>query len=88
LCVGVAVEINEVVRGGRRELWQDCVWWFRWGSCSGGDPWVVVSYGWSVGLLKIRGLQWVVVISGFSYGWMSVVSVREKWEYFYIILMC
>ena len=45
LCVDVAVEISEVVRGGRRESWQDCVWWFRWGSCSGGDPWVVVSYG-------------------------------------------
>ena len=28
LCMGVAVEIGEVVRGGRRELWQDCAWWF------------------------------------------------------------
>ncbi|KAK7814956.1 hypothetical protein CFP56_002358 [Quercus suber] len=40
LCVGAAVEISEVMPSGWRESWRDCVWWFRWGSCSGGDPWV------------------------------------------------
>ena len=45
LFMGAAVEIGEVVRGGRSELWRDCAWWFRWGSCSSGDLWVVVSCG-------------------------------------------
>ena len=45
LCVGAAVEIGEVVRGGRHESWQDRAWWFRWGLCSSGDPWVAVSCG-------------------------------------------
>ena len=27
LFVGAAVEISEVVRGGRCELWQDHAWW-------------------------------------------------------------
>ena len=43
--MGAAVEISEVVCGGQRESWGNRVWWFRWGSCSGGDPWVVVSCG-------------------------------------------
>ena len=41
--MGVAVEIDEVMRGGRRELWQDRAWWFQWGLCSGGDLWVAMS---------------------------------------------
>ena len=45
LFIGAAVEIGEVVHGGRCESWQDHAWWFQWGSCSGGDPWVAVSYG-------------------------------------------
>ena len=41
--MGVAVEIDEVMRGGRRELWRDRAWWFQWGLCSGGDMWVAMS---------------------------------------------
>ena len=57
LFVGVAVEIGEVVHGGWRESWRDHAWWFRWGSCSGGDPWVAVScgYQWVCLWLNERG---------------------------------
>ena len=30
----------------------------------------------------------VWLINGFACGWMSVLFVREKWGYFYFILMC